>query len=107
MDNVSWIIGLLIAVLGSGFVYTRFKNRQIDRLEKQNKELARSEANTIAEKRKSDQKAEAAEAGKTLQEKAYEAVIASKARSDASSDTPLSEEDRKIAKDIMSNHRSN
>ena len=105
MDNMAWVIGLIIAVLGSGFVYSKVKNHKIGKLEEQNRELAYGKAISDAERVKAEQKAEAAEAGSELQRKAYEAVSAADRKADTESDTPLSEEDKRLAKDIMDNHR--
>lgn len=95
--------GLLAIVLGMGWIYSVHKNRQIRKLEDQNRDLAEESAEAIAEKGKAEQKADAEKASRELSERAYEAVLNRK-EADTSSDTPLSEEDMKRAKDIMDNH---
>ena len=105
MADFIWIIGAIAAVLGGGFFYSRYKNHQISILEKRNKEL--SDANAVAENEvnKAEQKAKAADASRDLADSIYRAVEENTKKAE-DSDTPLSSEDMRIAKDIMDNHRS-
>lgn len=103
MNSLIWIFGVIIFFLGGGWAYSSYKNRQIRKYEKQNKDLAFSKAVSDADKRNAEQKADAAVAAKRLQERTYRAMMGSR-RTETASSTPLSEEDRKLAKAIMDNH---
>ena len=93
----------VVALMLGGFGYVKYKNHQIAKYREQNNELARDKAIAEMEAMKESQKAEASEAARTFQDKAYRAVL-NKKKAEKGSDTPLSEEDRKIAKEIMDNH---
>ena len=104
MDNIAWILGIIAVILGGGWAYSSHKNRQIRQYEEKNRELARESAEAVYAETKARQKSNVSDAGKNLQAQAYNAVLNQK-KSSTDSSTPLSEEDRKLAKDIMDNHR--
>lgn len=105
MSNLAWILGLIAAILGSGWIYTSHKNRQIRKYEQQNRDLAEENAKTKAEKSKSEQKADSVKAASDLNSRIYKAILERKEAERNESTAELSEEDRKSAKDIMDDHR--
>ena len=104
MDNLLFIAGIIIAALGGGFAYSRYKNHQISQLEKQAKDLSEKKARAEYGRISAEKRADAAEASRDFERKVHEA-IADRKETAADSDTPLSDEDMRIAKDIMDNHR--
>ncbi len=107
MDKLGWIIGAIAAALGIFGTIIFGKQMKIGKLEKQNRELAHGKAQMEAERNRESQRADASDARSDLN--ASIAKVALKVGDDAEpafgKGQALSEEDRKIAEDIMSNHR--
>ena len=103
----NWILGILAVIAGALGAVVFGKSRKIRKLEDQNSKLAYEKADMEAERNRELQKANAAKAGSELN--ASIAKVALKVGDDAEpafgNGQALSEEDRKIAEDIMSNHR--
>lgn len=96
------IAGIAALLIGGGFAYSKYKNHQIDEYREQNRELAMEKAAAEMEASKAKDEARAVDAARDLTERIYQAAMSRK-EAEKGSDTPLSEEDRKIAKDIMDN----
>lgn len=103
MGNTGWLLGIIALVIGGGFIYVKAKNHQIEKFREQNSELKKESYISDMEKLKAMQKAAASDAAKKAEGRIYEAVLDRK-EAGSYSDTPLSEEDMKDAKDIMSHH---
>lgn len=105
MSELPWILSLIILLLGGGWFLSSRKNREIDRLKEQNRDIAAGKAKAEIERDKAVQEAGIAKATSDLRERVHDAGNGEWSES-TDSQTMLSEEDKELAKDIMLNHRT-